>query len=351
MAIFSLINKDYLEKNKNIRSLYGEIPNRSIPFTERDLSQIVWYKRNSFSLPPVIDFLFVLDEINSSNDTKPLEYLGYLFKYKGPDSLLYNLKKNNLASNVDCGNIGSFKQFSQFIISITLTNKGTIEFQNVIELVFTYIEFLKTNLTEAINEDIYNDLLNISANDFNFWQKNEKLKLSEYLNTLSINMFDYKPELFVSHDNLMIKFDSNILTNFLKKISISNSLVIIGTYKMNNNLKNFFEQSPKKKEKFFQTDYTHREFPNDFKQKIEENLIKYKNSFAIRKKNTYITSLKELVSCEEPKDKFEGQLGNFIKIVNSNEKIIKCSDERNKIEPTLIYSKNKINLWYKVNKN
>jgi hypothetical protein len=161
-------------------------------------------------------------------------------------------------------------------------------------------------------------------------------------------MFDYKPQLFVSHDNLMVKFDSDILTKFLKNLSQKNSLVIIGTYKMNNNIKNFFENSPIKKEKFFQTEYTQKEFKKDFHKKIEENLIKQKNSFAMRKLNTYITTLKDLVTCEEPKEKFEGLLGNFIKLDNTNEKIINCANERNIIEPTLIYSKNKINLWYKV---
>ena len=68
----------------------------------------------------------------------------------------------------------------------------------------------------------------------------------------------------------------------------------------------------------------------------------------MRKLNTYITTLKDLVTCEEPKEMFEGLLGNFIKLDNTNEKIINCANERNIIEPTLIYSKNKINLWYKV---
>jgi len=351
MAIFSLIKKDFLKKNKNYHSLYGEIPNRSLAFTDRELSQIVWYKRDSFSLPPVMDFVFILDEIHSHNDIKPLEYLGYLIRYKGRDSLLYNLKKNNLASNIDCGNIGSFKHFSQFAISVTLTNRGTKEFQNVIETVFTYIEHMKANIKDTINENIYMDISNIFSKDFNFWQKNEKLKLSEYLNTLSINMFDYKAKSFVSNDNLMTKFDSEILTKFIKNISQANSLVIIGTYKMNGNLKNFFGKTPIVKEKYFKTEYSRIEFPKDFNKKIEGNLIKKNNSFALRRINKYITSLNELVTCVEPKKKFEGQLGNFIKLDEKEEKKINCANERNKIEPTLIYSKNNINFWYKVNKN
>lgn len=344
-----MIKKDFLKRNKNYRSLYGEIPNRSLAFTDRELSQIIWYKRDSFALPPVMDFVFILDEINSYNNIKPLEYIGYLIRFKGRDSLLYNLKKNNLASNIDCGNIGSFKHFSQFAISVTLTNKGTKEFQSVIDTVFTYIEYLKVNIKETINEDIYKDISNIFSKDFNFWQKNEKLKLSEYLNTLSINMFDYKAKLFVSHDNLMNQYDFEVISKFLKNISITNSLVIIGTYKMNNNLTKFFGKSPIVKEKFFKTEYSRTNFPKDFSKKISGNLLKMNKSFALRRVNKYITTLNELVQCVEPKEEFIGQVGNFIKLVETNEKKVNCANERNKIEPTLIYSRNKINLWYKVN--
>ena len=349
MTFFSRIQKDFLKKNKKKISLYGEIPNRSLAFSGNELNKIVWYKRDSFSLPPVIDFVFILEEINSYNNIKPIEYICYLIRYKGTDSLLYNLKKNNLASNLDCGNIGSFKHFSQLGITVTLTNKGTFEFQKIIEIVFTYIEYMKANLNKTISEAIYDDISKIFFKDFNFLQKNEKVKISENLNTLSINMFDYQPILFVSHDNLMTKYDASVLTKFMKSISHANSLVIIGTYKMNENLQNFFGDSSIIKEKFFRTQYSRIDFPMDINKKIEENLNKNNYLFSLRKVNEFITKLNEPVSCVEPKDKYEGQLGKFINLENTtNEKKINCENERNKIEPDLIYSKNKINLWYKV---
>ncbi len=349
ITFFSMIQKDFLKKHKNKLSLYGEIPNRSLAFTDRELNQIVWYKRDSYSLPPVIDFVFILDEINSFNNIKPIDYICYIIRYKGTDSLLYNLKKNNLASNLDCGSIASFKHFSQLGITITLTNNGSIEFERVIETVFTYIEYMKANLNEIIREDIYDDLSNIFSKDFNFCQKNEKLKSSEYLNTLSVNMFDYEPSFYVSNDNLITKYDAFVLTKFMKSISQANSLVIIGTYKMNENLQNFFGNSSIIKEKYFQTEYSRVNFPIDINKKIEENLLKKNNFFAFRKLNEFITKLNEQVICNESKDKFEGQLGNFINLENTyNEKKINCTNEINKIKPSLIYSKNKITLWYKV---
>ena len=162
-------------------------------------------------------------------------------------------------------------------------------------------------------------------------------------------MFDYNAKNFASYDNLMTEFNPAVITKYLNSISMENSLVIIGTYKMNSNLKDFFGKSPVIKEKYFKTEFAHTGFPKDFQKKIEGNLLEQKKYFSVRRINKYITSLNELESCVEPKEEFEGQLGNFIKLEETNEKKINCANERNKIAPTLIYSKNKINLWYKVN--
>jgi len=325
---------------------YGEIPNRSEAFTDKELNQIIWYKRDSHSLPPILDFVFILDEINTKNSIKPLEYISYLIKYKGKNSLLHNLKKHNFASNIDCGVIASYKHFSQFAISVTLTNKGAKEFKSIIEEVFLFIEFIKNNSKVSINNTIYKDLSNILANNFNFWQKNEKLKLSEYMNNLSINMFDYPYKNFVSHDNIMQNFNETVINEYLNNLTPLNSLVIIGTYKMNSNLQKFFGEKNKiLKDKYFGTEYTHIKMPKEFHTKINEKLDNSQHTFELRRENKYITKLKDLEMCvEKPKD-YNTQSG-FIRL--NKEKEFDCEKEKTKLAPKLIYNKNKINLWFKV---
>lgn len=347
--IFSKIRSEEAEEKKE-KPRYGEIPNRSEAFTDKELNQIIWYKRDSHSLPPVLDFIFILDEINTKNSIKPLEYISYILKFKGKNSLLHNLKKLNLASNIDCGVIASYKHFSKFAISVTLTHKGGKEFEKAIEQVFLYLEFLKLNTKESINQELYNDLSNIYSKNFNFWQKNEKLKLSEYLNSISINMFDYDNKFFVSNDNLMHNFNSTVINTYLNNLNTLNSLVVIGTYKMNSNLQKFFGKNKILKDKFFGTEYVHRKFPKEFENKITENIDKTQFSFSFRKENKYITKLNNLETCVE-KEKDANIENGFIVSLNDNKKKEKeydCIVERNKLAPKLVYNKHKINLWYKV---
>ena len=95
------------------------------------------YQLNLFwSLPPMLEKF----------RTKPLEYLSWIIGHEGEGSLILYLRQKVWALSLYAGCEGSGMElnstYSQFSISITLTEKGFNEVNEVISAIFSYLQIL-----------------------------------------------------------------------------------------------------------------------------------------------------------------------------------------------------------------
>ena len=75
---------------------------------------------------------------------KPLLYLKHIFGNKGPNSLLSELVKQELALNIVAGQVVRLMATkTEFYLAVTLTNKGAREHEKILRIVFGFINRLK----------------------------------------------------------------------------------------------------------------------------------------------------------------------------------------------------------------
>lgn len=324
---FSDIRLDSLQKEDIFK--YGDLKTNEKAYNKENLGKFVWF--NKIAALPTLDIIFNLDEIISTFKTKPLDYPSYLLKYSGEGSLINYLKSKKLANKLECGSISSNKNFSQFSLSISLTDNGLSNVLSVLEATFSYINLIRS---KKVSYEIYNEIQNITKIQFKFLEKNEKY--GDYLASLANSMHDYSYREIIYGEFLHSYYNKTLIQSFLDQLTPENSLVILGS---NQNMPDkilidkFFKNKEISVEKYYGTRYFNATMSKDFisslkgNEKNEEKNIndnngingnstrvdnkgpirtlpkkpKNKFGFKLRPKNEYITSYSNIVSCYDDK--------------------------------------------------
>ena len=93
-----------------------------------------------------VELQFPLREIHSLYQCKPTRYLSHLIGHEGKGSLLSLLKSHHYAQELYADDSSkSCRGFSVFTIRVDLTEKGVANVNDVIRMVFAYIDLLKTS--------------------------------------------------------------------------------------------------------------------------------------------------------------------------------------------------------------
>jgi secreted Zn-dependent insulinase-like peptidase len=379
---FSDIREDSIEENQKVR--YGEVVNNAKAFTFSQLGQIVWYQKKPKYLTPTLDFIFTFDEVMSKQNiyVKPLDYISYILKYSGQGSLTHYLKKNNLAIKVDVGTIASFKTFSQFAISIYLTEKGLDQAQEVIDSTFGYFNKLRSSTDKFIVPKIFEEIKSIEENKFNFQSREDNL--SRHLSTISMSMFDYELKESLRNENFYKNFNSTVIENFVKALIPENVIIIIGSNQLLPNIKELVEKEQEsqenvpsqqddllnaptrklknnrqnKKHKFssnekphgnhtlyepiFDVLYLHKKLS---KEQVN-NLLNIQKNFTVRGENNFVSRNLNLISCFGSGNKNEVQ--KFLEKNKFNSTSMKkCEKEKIEIAPKLIKNTQRLKIWYR----
>lgn len=162
---FSDIRLDTLQREPELR--YGEINTKENPFYKENLGKVVWYKKLSSSIN--LDFIFIMDEVNSKYKTKPYNYVSYMLRYSAEKSFVNYLKSLKWATKLDAGIINSFTSFSEFAITISLTEEGLKNVDVIIDMLFGYLGMLRN---KGVNSEIYKEIATINENRFRYFDIN-----------------------------------------------------------------------------------------------------------------------------------------------------------------------------------
>jgi len=294
---FSDIRLDSLQKEDSVK--YGKIRTKELAYKKEELGKFIWF--NKISSLPTLDIVFNIDEIISSFKTKPIDYPSYLLKYSGEGSLINYLKSKKLANKLDVGSITSNKNFSQFALSISLTDKGLKNVLSVVDAAFKYVNLIRS---QKVNYEVYNEIQNITRIQFKFLEKNEKY--GDYLASLAGSMHDYSYREIIYGEFLHSIYNETLIRNYLNQLIPENSLIILGS---NQNLpekelmEKFFTDRKINTEKWYQTKYMNATINETFlaslKKLDNEGVGSY--GFKIRPKNEYLTSYSNIVSCFDDK--------------------------------------------------
>ncbi len=159
---------------------------------------------------------FALPGLHNDFKTKPLNYISHLLGDEGEGSLLASLKNKGWANNLIAGSGIEGDDFKDFNISFQLTSKGLVQREEVITVLFSYLELVKASIDEP-------------------WRFHEKAQLSTLANQYDENikpmsvvcdyaqyLFMYAPDDISRFHTIVDSFDRDLIATALSYFTPEN---------------------------------------------------------------------------------------------------------------------------------
>ena len=127
---------------------------RFIPIKDKDILSLMWF----------------LPYSGTQYKTQPLKYFTHLFGHEGENSLLSYLISEGLALELSSYPDHELWSFSTFSVDITLTKKGFVEYERVLEAVFKYAQVLHSKGPQL---QIFDELKKVGELEFAFADKSD----------------------------------------------------------------------------------------------------------------------------------------------------------------------------------
>ncbi|QCD97433.1 insulin-degrading enzyme-like 1, peroxisomal [Vigna unguiculata] len=146
----------------------------------------------------------------------PSRYLGHLIGHEGEGSLYYILKKLGWATGLSAGESDWSLDFGFFSVVIDLTDSGHEHAEDIIGLLFKYIELLQHS---GVCEWIFQELSAVCETKFHY---QDKIPPSDYVVNIASNMQFYPVKDWLTGSSLPFKFSPNVIHMVLDQLSPDN---------------------------------------------------------------------------------------------------------------------------------
>ncbi|KYQ54449.1 Insulin-degrading enzyme, partial [Trachymyrmex zeteki] len=174
MSLCVLGEESLDELEDMIVNLFCEVRNKEIevpswpehPFNDEHF-RTIWY------IVPIadtrgLDIFFPLPDMHQHYRSSPERYVSHLLEHEGKGSLLSALKAKEWSTSIVCGKRSPARGFSIFEIFINLTEEGIKHIEDIVLLVFQYINMLKL---KGPIKWIYDEYTDIASTNFRFKEK------------------------------------------------------------------------------------------------------------------------------------------------------------------------------------
>ncbi|KAL1120183.1 hypothetical protein V6Z11_D01G150200 [Gossypium hirsutum] len=143
----------------------------------------------------------------------PCKYLGHLIGHKGEGSLFYVLKRLGWATGLSAGEGVCTSEFSFFKVVIGLTDAGQDRMQDVIGLLFRYIQLLQES---GVCKWIFDELSAICETGFHY---KDRISPMYYVLNISSNMQRYPEKDWLVGSSLPSDFNPTTIQKILNELS------------------------------------------------------------------------------------------------------------------------------------
>ena len=197
----------------------GEKPEINEPlYLKEHLTKEIWVNPVKHEKQVIISF--ALPSIDQYYQHKPESVLAYLLGHEGKGSILSYLKHQHWALGLTAGAGINGSNFKDFNISISLTEAGEANIEQVINTVFSYIQLLKQ---QPLSHHYYFEKQKLARTAFEYM---EKLKPLDSVSQLVVNMQHYPVEDYIAGDFLMEGMCDDSIQELLTYISPYNCRVV-----------------------------------------------------------------------------------------------------------------------------
>lgn len=224
----TVLGKEDLKTLANwVETRFAKIPNKNLPVKEVDEP----FFSGGF-LPATLEVESVMDTrsmslsfpIPSTRDhihAQPMGYLANLIGHEGKGSLLSTLKEKQLVDTLSAGTQFDTGTHAMFIVSMSLTEKGLKQQQEIIETVFGYIQLLNQ---EGIKKLYFDEQAKLSEIGFKF---KEKAPALSYVRSLSSTLHEFEASEVLSAFYQLNEFKPKLIQTYLDYLNPENVLVSI----------------------------------------------------------------------------------------------------------------------------
>lgn len=168
-----------------------------------------------------LQVLFPIADYRDDYRAQPLAYLGNLVGHEGEGSLLSQLKREGLAESLAAGTGLQWRGGGLFSVSVTLTEKGVVQYDRILQLLFAYMDMLRK---EGPKRWLYKEQSQLAGLSFRFKEKGGPMS---YVTRLAGGMQVYAPEDVLRGPYMMDDYDADMLSVLMDDIRADNAVVLI----------------------------------------------------------------------------------------------------------------------------
>eukprot|EP01104_Vermistella_antarctica_P017836 TRINITY_DN6412_c0_g1_i1.p1 TRINITY_DN6412_c0_g1~~TRINITY_DN6412_c0_g1_i1.p1 ORF type:complete len:1087 (+),score=280.46 TRINITY_DN6412_c0_g1_i1:370-3261(+) len=191
----------------------------SFPYGPEQLQQFV--RAVPVKEARTLDMNFQLPSQMNHYLEKPTHYISHMIGHESRGSILAALKAKGWANELSSGVGVSTRLFSVFRVSIDLTEDGLTRVNDVISIVFDYIELLRR---EGVQEWIFDEVKAVSEMQFRFKDKPQPIACVE---ALARHMQLYDKRHVLQGPYIFENFDAQLIHDALDRMTVDNLRVMV----------------------------------------------------------------------------------------------------------------------------
>ncbi|XP_012283502.1 insulin-degrading enzyme isoform X2 [Orussus abietinus] len=216
----SVLGKESLDELETmVSNLFSKVKNKDVeapiwkehPFDDNSF-QSKWY------MVPVknirkLNIFFPLPYLHEYYKSLPENYISHLIGHEGKGSLLSCLKAKGWCNTLAAGKRSPAKEIYFFGVYIDLTEEGMNHIDDIIALIFQYINVMKQ---EGPLQWIFNEFRDIAAMNFRF---KEKLSARSYVNSTVLTLQHYPIEEVLVAQRLFFEWRPDLIDCLMESLT------------------------------------------------------------------------------------------------------------------------------------
>ncbi|KAJ3016137.1 UNVERIFIED_CONTAM: Insulinase (Peptidase M16) [Siphonaria sp. JEL0065] len=229
------------------------------------------------SIKPVKDsrtlqLTFPLPDLSEFYLCKPSNYISHLIGHESEGSILALLKQKGWAQDLSAGASSGAVNFSFFKISVGLTDEGSKHWEEIVVMIFQYIEMLNE---KGVQQWIYDECKILSEVRFRF---EEKRNPASFASRVAGDLHDYPPNHILSGPSVMFEMNKKHIEDVLAVLRVDNFRITL--------VSPDFDSSSWSKAPWYGTEYLHEPISESLKASLLN--IKPVPAFHLPLKNEFV---------------------------------------------------------------
>ena len=229
MALSVLGDESLDELEAMVREIFAPVPNHNVvieditaPLQKPEQLPMTVYIQ-PMATARSLSMSFAMPDYRDRYRAKPLSYIGNLIGHEGEGSLLSLLKEEGWAEGLGAGMGIAYRGGSAFNISISLTEQGLEDRDQVVRKVFEYIRLMED---AGPSKALYEEQAQLAALQFRFRENSQPIN---YVAGLTNDMHLFAPEDVLDGNFIMTDFEPRMIQKIVENYLVPENVVITVT--------------------------------------------------------------------------------------------------------------------------